>query len=220
MDLKPYTNEARHELDITFMENKNTNYKIVLKRTALEKGINEIHAYKAMSHSPLIDFSIDREGVMMMLHRHSGNSLEELLKTPRAAARLSEHLDMILKSALLSLERLHSSGIWHGSIRPNKIIIDEDHTVQFVGFGNSSHLKDCMSHCMNCADYDKYTAPEVVLGGKVDGRLADIYSLGKSFMEILKTVDCLDLEAVHKIYEMSSVIPQRREIFLNTLTGK
>lgn len=220
LDLKQYTNESQYEADITFMENKNTRYKVVVKRAELGKGINEINAYKTMAHSSLIDFSIDREGVMMVLHRHSGKSLEELLKNPKSAVRLAEHLDIVLNSALLSLRRLHSSGIWHGSIRPGKIIIDENDSVQFVGFGNSSGLDNCMANCADRREYDQYTAPEIVLGGNVDGRLADLYSLGKSLFEILKVADCLDLEAIHKIYEMSSVIPKRREIFLNTFTGK
>lgn len=220
MDLKQYVNEAQYDHDITFMENRNTKYHIVLKRADLEKGINEINAYKSMPNSFLIDFLIDKEGVMLMLHRHSGASLEELLKQPKTATRLAENLEMVVNSALLSLKKLHLAGICHGGIRPNRIVIDDDFSVEFIGYGNSSALEQWTGEGIENGGYDRYTAPEVVLGGKVDGRLADLYSLGKSLFEILKKGDCLDLDAIRQINEMSSVIPQKRELFLNTILGK
>lgn len=220
MDLKQYVGEAQQDHDIRFLENRNTRYRIVLKRTALEKGINEINAYKAMPNSSLVDFSIDREGVSLMLHRHSGTSLEELLKQPKQVLRLAENLDIVVNSALLSLKKLHLAGICHGGIRPNRVIIDDDFSVEFVGYGNAAAIDQWTGDVSEDGEFDRYTAPEVVLGGKADGRLADLYSLGKSLFEILKNADCADFDSVGKIYEMCSVIPQKRELFLNTILGK
>ncbi|MDO4753637.1 MAG: serine/threonine-protein kinase [Bacillota bacterium] len=216
MDLKNYTKASEVYRDIVFMENKNTGYQIAVKHAELEKGINEIKAYQSMSHSSLIDFSIDKDGVLMMLHRHAGRPLTDWLASPKMCAKLAENMDSLLASALLALERLHTSGIWHGSINPNKIIIDDDYSVQFVGFGYSTNLLECTGSGQS----DKYTAPEIVLGGCVDGRAADLYALGKSLMEILKVAECFDLNAINQIAEMSSVIPQKRQLFLDAFSGK
>lgn len=212
MNLSCFVGEpgAAHR-DIVFMENKNTKYKIVVKRAEMEKGINEIQAYKSMDHSSLIDFSIDKEGVVMMLHRHSGESLEEKLDRKKDLRDLSENIEKVLNSSLTELRKLHNCGICHGSISPRKIIIDEDYSVRFVGYGNSSKIVECRVPL----SYSVYTAPEIILGGTVNPELADVYSLGRSLAEIVKGGHCLDMESVGRISDMSSVIPKRREIFLN-----
>lgn len=209
MDLSNYVvREGKTPEGITYMENRNTKYQVVVKRTNLEKGINEIHAYKGMPTSPLLDYSVDREGVVLYLHRHSGDSLAEALQDKSKSDEIARHLDRIVDSSVRQLRKLHDSGICHGSISPRKMIIDGDYSVQLVGYGSSGRLGETP----RVTERSIYTAPEVVLGGDVDLELADVYSLGRSLYQVVRNADCEDLEAVDRIVSMTSVIPDRREV--------
>ncbi len=211
MNLTNYVSEpASKYSDITFMENAGTRHRIVLKRAEMERGINELKAYQSMGGSPLIDYAIDQGGVVMMLQRYDGESLADMLEDREKRAALSENIRAVLDSAVISLKKLHGFGVCHGSISPEKLIISDDFSVRFIGYGNASNLE---SPAFSEA-FTMYTAPEVVLGGSVDARLADYYSLGRTLGEILRDAADLhpDYEAIEIISRLTSIIPEHRDI--------
>lgn len=212
MDLKNYTCEDSSTYDgITFMENAETKHRVVLKRADMEHGISEIRAYQRMCGSPLIDYAVDRDGVIMMLHRYDGENLADMLLDKRKKMLLNENLGMVLSSALICLKKLHGAGICHGGITPEKLIIDEDYSVKMVGYGSASDLENPVFG----EKHSKFSAPEAVFGGKADARLTDYYSLGRTLSEIYsgeENSQCADYDAVEKIACLSSVIPSNREI--------
>lgn len=208
MDLTHFVCEdtQKHE-GIVFMRNRNTSYPVVIKHADMEEGINEIHAYQCMEASPLIDFAIHSEGVKLMLHRYDGTSLEDAMEDGERRHRLIEHIDRVFSSAVRSLRKIHSLGICHGNIKPSKVMVDEDFSVNFIGYGSSCKLDESGSPFLHSV----YTAPEIVLGGEVDRRLADYYSLGRSLYALVREGECRDYETLDKICALTSVIPKHRE---------
>lgn len=192
--------------DISYMQNIATNYQVVIKRADIEKGVREVSAYKQMDSSALIDYSVSNGEVVMMLHRHDGKSLDDILKDKKSGAELSENLAAVTFSALCYLKKLHASGVSHGDISPKKIVIASDNSVKLIGYGRSCKICEPVYE----REFGYYTPPEIALGGMVDPELSDLYSLGRSLFEVINKFGCADYDTVTLVRTMMSVIPERR----------
>lgn len=117
-----------------------------------------------------------------------GVTLREWLKS-KGKIGLKEFFDVTLQLALV-LNKVHESGIIHGGIKPNNILIDPvNMSLRIIDFASPFDVRD-ISHFI----YDKhfvdetlpYTSPEQT--GRINHRVGfstDMYSMGILFFEML-----------------------------------
>lgn len=209
MELSDYKErgESGHK-GIVYLVNETTGHQLVLKRASIERGLNEIKAYKMLENSPLLGYRMENNGVLLMMTKLPGESLRDWTcsQDKRKRAMLSQNLSKVLESAMVMLKRIHERGLSHGHITPGRIIISEDCHVQYIGFGDSRKEQNQKSS----RSFDVFDAPEVVLSCDADMFLADYYSLGKSLQTVLDD-DVTDFECIDRISRLMSIIPERRK---------
>jgi len=113
-------------------------------------------------------------------HRPGLTTLRELLSRERwlDATRAADIADQIAAA----LAHAHQLGIWHLSLSPEKILIEDGEWVLVGGFGVESRARAASNHRAN---YDPaYASPEQVARQSVDHR-SDLYALGAMLHEML-----------------------------------
>lgn len=209
MDLSDYKEigESGHP-GIVYLENETTGHQLVLKRTSIERGLNEIKAYKKLENTPLLSYRMEKNGVLLMMMRFPGESLRNWTSSQdkRKRSELSQNLGKVLESAMVTLRKIHDRGLAHGHITPDRIMISEDYHVRFIGFGDSRAERNRKPS----RPFDVFDAPEIVFSSDADLFLADYYSLGKS-LQTAYDDQVIDLDCIDRISRLMSVIPEHRK---------
>lgn len=114
------------------------------------------------------------------------NSAEEGLKDKELGQAL--HFSSQL---LMTLDRFHTTGVWHKDIKPTNIIISDDGGAHLVDFGLVTSLRSAMTLTTHGTEY--FRDPEMVklaMQGvkvhEVDGAKFDLYSMGAVIYSMLE----------------------------------
>ena len=148
----------------------------------------EARASAALKHKNIIEiYDVDEyHGKPYMVMEYvNGKSLKDVLKT-RGNLTQPEAIDIVnqLSDALL---HAHQHGIIHRDVKPQNVMIKNDGSIKLGDFGialvnDAPHLtqKDIVVGSVH------YMAPEVAEGKSATVQ-SDIYSLGVTFFELIKT---------------------------------
>jgi DNA-binding SARP family transcriptional activator/serine/threonine protein kinase/WD40 repeat protein len=117
--------------------------------------------------NPLVDYWRDTEGAYLVYRYHRGGVLDS---GQNATARMLEQVGAALAHA-------HSYGVVHGSVRPNRIVLDEADNPYLMCFPVGG------APPQTSPDFPQYIAPETLSDG-VFGATVDIYALGVLAHEI------------------------------------
>ena len=155
--------------------------KRVVRRTAddqkfLDQVENEYEVSRGVEHPALRkSFEIERKRKWMKVHEIlllmeyiSGTTLEQARPTD-----LGIVIDIFRKVAV-GLGALHQQGFVHADIKPNNIIIHEEHEVKIIDFGQSCPIGHKKERIQGTPDY---IAPEQVQKLPLDQR-TDVFNLG------------------------------------------
>ena len=112
----------------------------------------------------------------------SGGSLKERLTklgplSARRAAAVALQISRALRAA-------HDSGVVHGGLKPNNVLITESGDVKVKDFGIARDDLSVEAGTANTRYSDPYLAPEQAAGGEAT-RKSDLYSLGVVLYEML-----------------------------------
>jgi serine/threonine protein kinase len=83
----------------------------------------------------------------------------------------------LFKQIVEGMAYLHSRGIAHRDLKPENILIDGAFNGKIIDFGFCHAAPDSALLTTPCGTL-QYAAPELVMGRKYDGKLADVWSLG------------------------------------------
>ena len=112
--------------------------------------------------NPLVDYWRDTEGAFLVYRYHRGGSL--VSETPPDPDRL-------LAQVASALDYAHSCGVLHGSVRPDRIVLDESGNGYLMGFPIAGIVAPSLPR------HASYLAPEC-LAGEPPSVATDVFALG------------------------------------------
>lgn len=145
----------------------------------------EARAMAQLSHPNLVnvhDFGSDGEHLFLVMELIRGGTLRELLAErgpmpPHAATA-------VVRAILTGLSVAHAAGMVHRDIKPDNVLVNDDHQVKLADFG----LVRSTSRSNNTTDQIVgtvgYLSPEQVEGSDI-GPASDVYSTGILLFELL-----------------------------------
>lgn len=116
----------------------------------------------------------------IVMERLDGMELSNITDEGPASPEETRH---ILRQLARALQYAHKSGVVHQDVKPSNVFVEHTGRVKLMDFGIAGKARQSDSE-QGVMGTPGYIAPEVLLGGEVDGR-ADIYALGVVGWEML-----------------------------------
>lgn len=145
----------------------------------------EARAMAQLSHPNLVnvhDFGSDGDHLYLVMELIRGGTLRELLAErgpmpPHAATA-------VLRNLLTGLSVAHTAGMVHRDIKPDNVLINDDHQVKLADFGLVRSASRGSSGTDQIVGTVSYLSPEQVEGTDI-GPASDVYSAGILLFELL-----------------------------------
>ncbi len=128
----------------------------------------------------VVDVVDGPHGLLLISEYISGPSLEQILAQNTVPMDVKQALGIIAATAM-ALDTIHEQGIVHLDLKPANILMPRAGGLKISDFGLATEINQQATPISGTV---RYMAPELVQGGKVDGR-ADIYALGIMAYEML-----------------------------------
>lgn len=178
---------------------------IVIKAFSLEDGstlpqiVRESRSLDAARKLGLIlDHKLESDSFYYVMPFVPGSDLAEVtrrlhLNSADEGLKDAELQRALLYSSqlLLTLDRFHTTGVWHKDIKPTNIIISDNDGAHLVDFGLVTSLRSAMTLTTHGTEY--FRDPEMVklaMQGvkvhEVDGAKFDLYSMGAVIYSMLE----------------------------------
>jgi len=152
----------------------------------VRRFVAEARSVARLSHPNVVavyDQGADGRTLYLAMEYVPGRTLRDLL-TERSALRPREALD-ILEGVLAGLAAAHAAGIAHRDVKPENVLLGDNHSIKVADFGLARLLSEA-THTKSglLIGTAAYLAPEQVAGGRTDFR-ADVYAAGIMLFELL-----------------------------------
>src|SRR5215469_3037718 len=152
----------------------------------VRRFVAEARSIARLSHPNVVtvyDQGADGRILYLAMEYVPGRTLRDLL-AERSELRPREALD-ILEGVLAGLAAAHAAGIAHRDVKPENVLLGNNHSIKVADFGLARLLSDA-THTKSgmLIGTAAYLAPEQVAGGRTDFR-ADVYSAGIMLFELL-----------------------------------
>ena len=152
----------------------------------VRRFVAEARSIARLSHPNVVtvyDQGADGRTLYLAMEYVPGRTLRDLL-TERSALRPREALD-ILEGVLAGLAAAHAAGIAHRDVKPENVLLGNNHSIKVADFGLARLLSDA-THTKSglLIGTAAYLAPEQVAGGRTDFR-TDVYATGIMLFELL-----------------------------------
>jgi len=174
---------------------KETGFKVAVKiinkeflssrPNVLKKLEREIAVMKLLQHThvlTLYDVYETSKYLFLVLEYAPGGELFDYLVKK---GRLEEHEALFIFQQIISgIDYCHQHLICHRDLKPENILLDMDNNIKIADFGMASLMRKGSLLNTSCGS-PHYASPEVVLGSKYDGMMADIWSCGVILFALL-----------------------------------
>lgn len=145
----------------------------------------EARAMAQLSHPNLVnvyDFGSDGDHLFLVMELIRGGTLRELIAErgpmpPHAATS-------VVRAILTGLSVAHAAGMVHRDIKPDNVLINDDHQVKLADFGLVRSTARSTSTTDQIVGTVSYLSPEQVEGSDI-GPASDVYSTGILLFELL-----------------------------------
>ena len=161
--------------------NKNNDQLTAIKSfrdTSKEKILREARILKDFSDDPAIvsvlDYFEDETKAYIVMEYLEGSKVREhILKDGKWSM---EKTVRAFTPVMNALKKVHASGVIHGDISPDNLIILADGTMKLIDFGSAKHF-DQNTMTLSGVYKSSYSPPEHIEGNGKTGPYTDIYSL-------------------------------------------
>ena len=152
----------------------------------VRRFVAEARSIARLSHPNVVtvyDQGADGRILYLAMEYVPGRTLRDLL-SERSVLRPREALD-ILEGVLAGLAAAHAAGIAHRDVKPENVLLGDNHAIKVADFGLARLLSDA-THTKSgiLIGTPAYLAPEQVAGGRTDFR-TDVYATGIMLFELL-----------------------------------
>lgn len=154
--------------------------------------LREANALTRLSHPNLVatyDVGIDKHLGYLVMDHIEGTTLSSFCNGGRALS-VSQAVNVIATVAD-ALDYAHRQGLVHRAMRPDTIVMTEDHRIKVVDFALPSCTEASRAADPVTASAPLFHAPECTAGKALDGR-ADIFSLGIILYALLARPSYID----------------------------
>jgi serine/threonine protein kinase len=127
------------------------------------------------------DRPIEQKKYIILEHCEGGTLIDFVVGNNPGFGELYSKLIFI--KIFNAVKLCHDKGICHRDIKPDNILLDEKYNPKLCDFGHATENKDNLKEFKNIGTA-AYKAPEILKGRPYDGFKADIFSLGKSLVEV------------------------------------
>src|SRR5499427_4185295 len=152
----------------------------------VRRFVAEARSIARLSHPNVVtvyDQGADGRILYLAMEYVPGRTLRDLL-TERSALRPREALD-ILEGVLAGLAAAHAAGIAHRDVKPENVLLGNNHSIKVADFGLARLLSDAtQTKSGMLIGTAAYLSPEQVAGGRTDVR-TDVYATGIMLFELL-----------------------------------
>lgn len=129
----------------------------------------------------VFDCIAENDTAYIIMEYLDGESVSDRLK--RESIIPDRESISLLKPVINALSEIHDSGMIHGNISPDNIVITTDGRVKLIGFGDT-HPSSVTQNSISSSIIPGYSAPEQYVGG-TQGPYTDVYSLGATMYKML-----------------------------------
>ncbi|QGU01703.1 Serine/threonine-protein kinase PK-1 [Corynebacterium kalinowskii] len=171
--------------------------------------VREAKSMALLSHPNIVDvydFNSTGAHVYLVMELISGGTLRELLAErgpmpPHAATQ-------VMRGLLTGLSVAHQQGLVHRDIKPDNVLISQDHRVKLTDFGLVRAVAQSDRTSDQIVGTVSYLSPEQV-GGETIGPESDVYSAGILLFELLTgtTPFTGDTQLAHAMQRLTNDVP-------------
>lgn len=143
----------------------------------------EVNIARQLQHPNIVrvhDVFNEDERLFFTMSLIKGEPLIKRLQRPLTQAEYATWTGQLLDAVNICQQR----GIFHGDIKPDNLLIDEDNNLILIDFGIGQQATD---NSQQTSGHRDYSAPEVLQGG-VSSHNADLFSVGKVLENILASL--------------------------------
>ena len=193
----------------------------------LKKVEREIAVLKLLDHPHVMrmyDVYETSKYLFLVLEYCQGGELFDYL-VKKGKIDPSEAL-RIFQQIISGIEYLHEHMVCHRDLKPENLLWDGDGNIKIADFGMASLMKQGSLLSTSCGS-PHYASPEVVMGTKYDGRVADIWSCGVILFALLTGKLPFDDDNIRRlltkvktgIFQMPQTLPNEiKELLSSMLT--
>jgi CRP-like cAMP-binding protein len=162
---------------------KMLSHDLVYEGEFADQFVQEAQLIAELRHENIVQvYDIERAYAtfFIVMERLDGMELSEITADGPATAEETRH---ILRQLARALQYAHKAGVIHQDVKPSNVFVENSGRVKLMDFGIAGQARQSNNE-QGVMGTPGYIAPEVLLGGEVDGR-ADIYALGVVGWEML-----------------------------------
>jgi serine/threonine protein kinase len=162
---------------------KMLSHDLVYEADFADQFVQEAQLIAELRHENIVQvYDIERAYAtfFIVMERLDGMELSEITRDGPATPEETRH---ILRQLARALQYAHKAGVIHQDVKPSNVFVENSGRVKLMDFGIAGKARQS-DHEQGVMGTPGYIAPEVLLGGEVDGR-ADIYALGVVGWEML-----------------------------------
>lgn len=172
-----------------------TAYKLLETEIAIMKKMNHpniVKLYEVINDS-------DYDKLFLIMEYIPGGSLHSLVRDKGLG---EEKCWEYFRDVLRGLEYCHeAAGIVHRDVKPENLLVANDHCVKFVDFGVSFMITDGSDESKSTLGSTFYMAPEICSGKVYKGKMTDIWAVGVTLYRILTNKFPFEGTSIPEIYD-------------------
>lgn len=184
--------------------------------TETQPFLRELFSLCALKHIPQVitlkHFSYTDRTLVLGLGQETLSQLIDRRLEVQADWGYSREAVSLMWQLAVGMKRINDAGVWHRDLKPDNIVMDADSSLKIIDFGLARVGAFATTETTSTVYTTWWRAPELLVANvlgieeyKYDGRAAEIYAIGSTFL-------CVLLGNSHGLLQNNHELTQLQEI--------